>query len=327
MDNLYLVSSGLIYNLREDRHGRRIPVSPEDMGEYRVILADEYFFYLRVGKLNVKKRKVAAVIENYLNSIFPMELFGGFIISENKGVYTALIYKREFLEHIASLSEFLNRAKKISTAFCELSQNYDEFIFQAGDRFYESKGETLTVIPPAKEAISADDYLEGLGQIKCDLDLPLLRRSKGGIKGYYKAIAAFAAAFLLFIGGNFLTLTAAKKSEKELSAQLTELYKAAGVEGEADPYGALGKLIRQESAPRFSGLAILSAAGAAAGESITLETFSVNDRSVRLEGKAADFAAVENMVKGMEDSLKKAINLEDSRQAEDKIAFTVRYIP
>ncbi|MDR2400295.1 MAG: hypothetical protein LBD73_01420 [Deferribacteraceae bacterium] len=327
MDNLYFVKDGLIYNLREEGARRTLPITPDISGDYSVLLSDDYFFYTRVGKLNVKKRKVGAIAENYLSAAFPMDLLGGFILFENKGVYTALIYKQEFLEHASALQNFLNRAKKISTAFCELSKNYSEFIFSTGERFYSIKDNALTVVASAENAATIEDCIYSLKSLKCDLNIPLTKRIKAGFKGYYKAAAVFALSFLFFLGGNIFSLSDAKRKEKELSAQLAELYASAGVAGERDPYGALTKLSNNQSEATLSPLGILTVTAEAAGADIAFDTFSINDRSVRIEGKAANFASVDSMVKNLERSLQKQINLEDTRQNGDKVTFSVRYTP
>jgi hypothetical protein len=328
MNSLYLVKNGLVYNLLEEGLRRTIPIDYNmAAGDYHVLISDDYFFYTRIGKLNVKKRKVGSVAENYLAAAFPMELLGGFILFENKGVYTALVYKQEFLEHIAPLQNFLNRAKKISTAFCELSKSYDDFIFNAGDRFYSIKEESLTVISTAENAATIDDCLYALKGLKCDLDIPMTKRGQTGFKRYYMSAAAFALSFLFFLAGNIFTLADAKKKEKELSARLVELYTAAGVAEEKDPYGALVKLSGEQRETRLFPLNILNIAAEAAGSAVTFETLSINDRAVRIEGKAENYAAVDDMVKNLEKTLRKQVNLEDTRQNGDKVIFTARYTP
>jgi hypothetical protein len=320
------VKDGLIYNLREEGLRATIPVTSEITGDYHVLLSDDYFFYTRVGRLNVKKRKIRAVAENYLAAIFPMDLLGGFVLFDNKGVYTALIYKPEFAELAESLSGFLNRAKKISTAFCELSVNYEDFVFKTRERFYESKGETLTVIASAENAATAEDCFYSLKGLKCDLDIPFTDRGKNNLKAHYKLLIAVAAAFLLFLGGNILNLADAKKTEQALSEELERLYTAAGVAAETDPYGTLVKLSNTQNQSSLSPLNTLSTASEAAKD-ITFEIFSINERLVRIEGKAENFAAVDDLVKNLEKSLQKQINLEDTRQNGDKVVFTARYTP
>ncbi|MDR2104895.1 MAG: hypothetical protein LBP51_03965, partial [Deferribacteraceae bacterium] len=318
---------GLIYNLGEEGLRRNIPISPNLVGDYHVLISDEYFFYTRIGKLNVKRKKVSAVAENYLSAHFPMDILDGFILFENKGIYTALIYKKVFIEHITRLQEFLNKAKRISTAFCELSKNYNDFIFSSGGRYYSVKDDSLTIIPTADNAAAIDDCLYSLKALKCDLDIPIIKRAKSAIEGYYKPVAALAASFLLFLGGNIFTLAGAKRQERALSEEIAELYLAAGVAGENDPYGALLKATANQNSPTLSPLNILAATALAAGTDVVYETFSINDRSIRIEGKAQNFAAVDAMAKNLEKTLQKQINLEDTRQSGDKVSFTVRYTP
>ncbi len=337
-DEIYLLKNGAIYSLGDYAGDSRLvrrsdgPYAISEIMErnerFHLVIDDSYFFYVAVGKLSVSRKKIRNVIENYLQSEFPMDLFSGFAIEENKGFYTALVFRSDLGELIASEAAFFRKARKISTPFCEVAARYPTFLFTDGNRVYQKKEDALETLSDKPEGtLQASDMWSELLPLKCDVQLPGIQKNREALKGYQTLIVVVAVCYLLFLASGIIGVMAASRSASFYESQLDAYYTQAGVIDSADPYGTLiSKAQRSVLAP-FRVMDVMKNLGEAIPAEVRVESFSINEKTVRIDGFTKDFEEMETLKTTLENKLKKKITVEDSRQAGDQIKFIIRYEP
>jgi hypothetical protein len=328
-DEIYVLKQGALHSINS-RLG--VPLSFEEIehgrARYQLLIDDSYFFYIAIGKLSVSRKKLNTVVANYLQSLFPMDLFAGFALENKNGFYTALIYKQEFADLLREHGQLFRMARKISTAFCELSSRYESFLFTDNSRVYEKDGNKIDLLQATPAGtLRADDIYGDILPFKTEISLRGVKATD--MYRHYKLAGIFAGVcYLLFLASGIMDVQAVKKLDGAYQAQLEEYYAQAGVAESADPYGSLRAQVEQRPLAPFRVLDILHSLGQAVPESLNIEHFNINERLIRIEGFTTDFAQMEQLIASMEERLQKKVTLEDSRQAEDgQIKFVIRYEP
>ncbi len=327
MADVYLLKDGALYNLSS---GSSLPLNIDEVhdGDYQLFIDDAYFFYVQVGKLNLSRKKVRPVVENYLQSVFPLELFSGFALFENKNEFTALVYRDTLSTLLEQHKSFFCGAKKISTAFCELSIRYNDFIFYDGAKTYMKKGSMLEVLAEtSNEAIKASDLWDELIPLKTSIDIPGIKKEKAPVNNYVSAAIVIGVCYIFFLMAQVVSVMADKKVENQLNARLTKYYEQLKVDDKADPYGTLISMAQRQVIAPFRILNLLNDLGNSVPKTIQIESLSVNERLARVEGYGRDFAAIEELKKSLDIKLKKQTTLEESRQIDDRVKFVIRYEP
>jgi hypothetical protein len=331
MDEIYLLKNGSLYNIKENSALRMLnPVDVGDVvnsgGKFQLIIDDSYFFYVYVGKLSVNHKKVRSMIGNYIQSMFPQELFADFTIYNNKGVYVAMLFRKELKEYIKDNVELFRKARRLTTMFCELFQRYDTFLFTDGVRVYERREDSVELLSSTPEGtLTAGEVIYDMLPLGADIPLPEVRRSRESLNKNQMLIAAVAICYVLFLLSGIVQNMAESKRLAGYEKQLSDLYVKAGVSDNPDPYGILlSRAERRQFAP-FRALDVIKALGSGVIPEISLESMNLNERTMRIEGFAKDFAEMEKLKTSLESALRKQITVEDSRQAGDRIRFTIRY--
>jgi hypothetical protein len=323
---VFLLKDGELYS---NKHAES-PVSLSDLeAGSRLLIDDKYFFYVGLGKLSIGKSKSHPIVANYLQSLFPMDILSGFLVFEYKGEYIALIYKENFAALLENYRDVFKKAKKISTILCELSTLYSSFQFTDGQTCYEKKMEGLDIIIPenAQNVLSQNDFWLEASELKNDLSLPNIERGKAKTKGYKTIGVLTTIIYIFFLGGLLLALHGLKLTEAALSEKLSALYTEVGLANVQDPFKELENMTKSQSAAPFRSLDMLSIIGEAISKEITVDSLTVSERVVRIEGFANDFAGVESLKTDMFNRLKKEVTLDETRQLGDRVKFTMRYEP
>jgi hypothetical protein len=306
------------------------PIPTEDVlnsgNRFHLIIDDSYFFYLYVGKLSINRKKIRAMVGNYIQSMFPPDLFADFTVYDNKGVYVAMLYRNEFKELIDENIELFRKARRISTMFAELFIRYDTFLFTDGIRVYERKTESVDILSATPEGtLSLNEVIGDMLPLRSDISLPNVRKRREALNKNQTLVAVIAACYILFLLSGIVSNMAENKRLAAYEKQLSSLYAQAGVSNSPDPYGVLlSRAERRQPAP-FRALDVINILGAGVIDEITLDSISLNERMIRIEGFAEDFAEMEKLKTSLESKLRKQITVEDSRQSGDRIRFTIRY--
>jgi hypothetical protein len=330
-EEIYLLKGTSLYSVVGDSALRTVtPIAIDEVtnSRYQLIIDDSSFFYVYIGKLSVSRKKVRAVIGNYLQSLFPADLFADFTYYEDKGVYIALLYRKEFQEFATSEIELFRKARRISTVFCELVSRYETFLFTDGARVYEKKEDGLESLASTPEGtLTSVDLIAEMIPLKADIALPGIKRSREAMNKYQALIATVACCYILFLAAGIIGNMAESKRLAGYERQLQELYEKAGVASSPDPYGILiSRSDRKLMAP-YRVMDVLNSLGAAVTPDIKIDLMSLNEKTMRIEGFAPDFAAMEALKSSMESTLKKPVTIDDSRQSGEQIKFTIRYEP
>lgn len=295
---------------------------------FGLLIDDSAFFYVYVGKIGVNAKKARTVISNYLQSIFPVDMFAGFAVLEDKGTYVALVYRSEFAAFLEEEAHFFRAARKISTVLCEAFVRYDSFFYTDGQRVYEKGEQGLEIVPSAPDkALKASDLQDDVIPLKCDIELPGIKRTADPLSGTRTALIFAAVCYLLFLASQIMGVMAENKSMKSYEAVLNGYYEKAGVADSADPYGLLRSRVSKNGNIPFRVMDVLNELGKAVDAEIEVDSLTLNERLVRIEGFAKDFAGMEKLKSGMESHLNKAVTVEDSRQSGELVKFIIRYEP
>jgi len=337
-EEVYLLKDGALYNLTDYSEESRLvhrfagPFSISEIAgaseRFQLVIDDSYFFYVAVGKLSVSRRKVRNVIDNYLRSAFPMDIFAGFAVVENKGFYTALVYRSDLYDLIINETVFFRKAKKISTPLCEVSARYPTFLFTDGSKVYQKKEEALEILNDKPEGtLQASDIWHELLPLKCDIQIQGVQKSRDALKGYQRMVMVIAVCYLLFLATGITGIMSDSRSAKFYEKQLQGHYTEAGVADMADPYGTLISRAQRSIIAHFRVMEIIKNIGDAIPDDVRIESFSVNEKTVKMDGFAKDFAVMEKLKTALENKLKKNVTVDDSRQAGEQIKFIIRYEP
>ncbi|MDR0453218.1 MAG: hypothetical protein LBH05_00230 [Deferribacteraceae bacterium] len=337
-EDIYLLKNGMLYGISgysEDsrlihRHAGPFSISEilDRDRRFQLVIDDSYFFYVTVGKLNISRRKTRNVIENYLQSAFPMDLFSGFAVEENKGIYTALVFRSDLYNLMSDETVFFRKARKISTPLSEVSARYPTFLFNDGSRVYQKREDALETMSSKPEGtLQADDMWNELLPLKCEVQLPGIQKSRDEIKGYQRLIIVIAVCYILFLLSGITGIMSDSRSLKFYENQLQDYYAQADVVNSADPYGTLISRAQRSVLAPFRVMDIIKNIGDVLPKDTMIESVTVNEKMVKLEGFVKDFAGMETLKTTLESKLKKKITIDDSRQTGDQIKFTVRYEP
>jgi hypothetical protein len=325
MDATFLLKNGRLY---EPGDVTESPVSIDEInGRYQLLLEDEAFFYISMGKSAISRKKLRAVAANFIRGQFPADLFAGFALCEISGEVLILLYTEAFGEFIKNNSALFRNASKISTVFCELTARYESFTFTDNKAIYEKAPGTVTQLSSETPGtLRAKEMYEAILPLKTDLNFEGIKR-EAAVRNYAVGAVALGICYLFFMLAGVFQIAGLSKQANLATAELNRYYQEAGVENSGDPYGVLRERASKGKLAPYKILSVLHSTGTAASGDITLENITVNDAVVRFEGSTATFAAVEEFKISLEKTLKKAVSLDESREAGGKVRFVMRFEP
>lgn len=299
-----------------------------DHNKLGVLIDDSYFFYIGMDFIPLTGKKLQAVITNYLQSSFPPEMVANFSYSVIHGTIIIYLLKKELIDIITSNNIAFTNTKKLSTPLLESVAKYEEFAFQVGDTIYKKENRKLIISNgEAGAPINAEIYLENAREITQHISLPGVIKKSVAKLPLFAPILLLSVIYFAFLIGGIFEVVAASKVKKAYEAELNKVFMAAGVDKTADPYGVLLQRYKAigGAGSTESTLSTLKVLEAAAIEGVRLETLSIKDNDVKVIGSADSFAKVDEMKRAFEIALKKAVQIDDTRQVGNNITFTLHY--
>lgn len=307
------------------------PIPTEEIisdGEKTTLIIDDgYFFYVGMDSVSVTGKKLRSVAGNYLSVIFPGDMVKNYGVYQGKGFTLIFVISDELSEIIKEYPQLFSAAKKITTPFIELASRYEDFIFSDGTRLYKKNGPEITAAAPEESGVTVSDLFSEMESVGTSIQLPGVNRSRFSRAPYIAPAAILAACYVIFLTGRIISLSSISKAEEYYGDALQNVYKAAGVDSSGDPYGAL--LYKAGRANRgFDGkrvITIISDLKSAVGENAELNTFSVRDKAVRVDGLTDDFAKAESLKKNAEEKLRTSVSMDDTKKTDKGVTFVMRY--
>lgn len=329
-DYICYLRNGSLYRIV---NGSELPVTFAETlpsaGSCTLIIDDGYLFYVGMEHISVTGKKLKSVAGNYLNLIFPNDMIKSFGVFQSSAVSLIYILSYDLVKAIEENDEFFTRVKKITSPFIELAVRYHDFIYSDGSRFYKKTGAEIT---PAAVAdanhITKENLFEELDvDIKSSITLPGVSRSRFSKTPYIIPGICLGVCYLIFLIGGLVSATSASRVAKYYDNAINQVYKAANVADAGDPYGML--LYKSQAASKvFDGkrvITIINDISETLGDNVTLNTFSIRDKAVRIDGVVADFAKLEELEKYVEDKLKVQISMEDTKKTGNGVSFIMKY--
>lgn len=329
-DNIYYLKSDSLFKI-ENGGSKRSASLDEIVGlkeKYSILIDDDYFFYIGMETVSVTGKKLRDIAANYLAIIFPDDMVKSFGVSQTKGSTVIYILSDEIIALIKDNRELFNNAKKVSSPLMELVFRYEDFTFSGGGRFYKKTGTSiLPVSGGGTDYITEADLFEEISEVKNSIRLPGVSTS-----GFSKAplllpAVAFGLCYLIFVAGSVYSALSISKIGSVYEESLNKIYKTLGVDKLKDPYGALiSKSKENEVADTGKRVVeILSDLSSLERSGVKFLSFSMRDKSVRINGTAEDFTQVDSLKKQGEDKLKTNITMDDTKKTEKGVSFVMKY--
>ncbi len=311
-------------------NGSLIPITLEEIetfkGKINLLLDDNFFFYVGMDHVSITGKKLRAVAKNYLNVIFPSNLTSNYGVFQGNGYTFIYIISDELMSLIDEYPNLFSLARKITTPFTELSSRYNEFIYSDKIKTYKKDNNTI-ISTDETPTITFTDLISDISSIKTNISLPNVSKLPFNKMPFLIPAATISLVYLIFLIGSIISLNSISNVDKYYNEKLDEIYKSVGINNTNDPYGQL--LFKSGRANKdFDGkkiLEIISDLEKISKDTAIFETFSVRDKSVRIEGFTDDFAKAENLKKKAEQFLQVSVNMDDTKKTDKGVTFVMRY--
>lgn len=329
-ENVYYLKNDSLFKI--EKGGSKRSASLEEIislkDKYSLLIDDEYFFYIGMETISVTGNKLRSIASNYLEIMFPGDMVKSFGVCRTKDSTIVLILAPEIIALIKDNRVLFNKAKKISTPFMELVFRYEDFTFSGGGRFYKKTGTGITSISDGgSNFITETDLFEEIMEVKNSLHLPGVASSHFSKMPLLIPAVVFGVCYIVFVAGSVYSVFALNKISRSYETSLTSLYKTAGVDKAKDPYNML--VTRSKEIGSGIGdkrvVEILSDFSSLDRSGIQFKSFSMRDKSVRIDGIAQDFAQIDAFKKRMEEKLKITVTTDDTKKTEKGVSFIIRY--
>ncbi len=295
-------------------------------GKINLILDDNFFFYVGMDNVSITGKKLRAVAGNYLNVIFPSNLTNNYGVFQGSGYTFIYLISNELMSLIDEYPNLFSLAKKITTPFTELSSKYNEFIYSDGIKTYKKDNNVITSTDEIP-TITFNDLISDISSIKTNISLPNVSKLPFNKMPFLIPAITVSIVYLIFLIGSIISLSSISSVDEYYNEKLNEIYTSAGVKNTNDPYGQL--LYKSgRSNKDFNGkkiLEIISDLEKIAKDTAFFETFSVRDKSVRVEGFTDDFAKAESLKNKAEQFLQLPVNMDDTKKTDKGVTFVMRY--
>lgn len=329
-DNIYYLKNDSLFKIEDGGHKRSASLD-EIIGlkeKYSLIIDDAYFFYIGMETVSVTGKKLKDIAANYLAIMFPDDMVKSFGVSQTKGSTVIYILSDEIITLIKDNRELFNKAKKISSPFMELVFRYEDFTFSGGGRFYKKTGTSIIPVSGGgTDYITETDLFEEISEVKNSLRLPGVASS-----GFSKAplllpAIVFGLCYIIFVAGSVYSALSVSKIGGVYEESLNKIYKTLGVDKLKDPYGALIARSKENETGDIGKrvVEILADLSELERSGVKFVSFSMRDKSVRINGTAADFAQVDALKKQGEDKLKTVVTMDDTKKTEKGVSFVMKY--
>lgn len=329
-ENIYYLKDDTIFKLNDGggKHSVSLGEVLESSEKMSLLIDDKYLFYIGMENVSVSGRKLYDIAKNYLSMTLPGEMIKSFGVYQTKGVTVIFIVSEALVELIKNNKELFDLAKKVSTPFFEMTLRYEDFVFSDGERFYKKSGSTIVMAPQnGSDFITSSDLFDEITEVKNSIKLPGVAASQFSKAPLALPIAALAVCYLLFVIGGVVSSVSLSKLSGYYDDNLNKIYEQLGVAKAKDPYGML---VFKSKASSDSGggkraLEILEDISGVAVDGVKLTTFSIRDKSVRVDGSANDFAQVDALKKQMEEKLKIDVTMDDTKKTAKGVTFVMKY--
>lgn len=328
-ERVYYLKNGSLYKLTAGSL-RQVDIDDilSDTEKHALLIDDAYFFYVGMDSVPVSGKKLRAVAENYLFSLFPADMVKSFGILQNNGMMLIYIISKELTDIIEEYPELFSSFKKISSPFFELCIKYNEFVFSDGAKLYKKSGNTVSMAQNGETRfIKAEDLFETMDGVKGAVSLPGIQKKSFAKIPLLMPAVVLLLCYIAFIISGLSENAAYKRISDYYNNALHTVYKNMNVASSKDPYGALIQKSRQVTGADAAEktLSVLDNLKGAVIDGITLNNISIRDNDIRVEGAALNFTQVESLKKAMETKLQAAVNVDDTKKTKDGISFVMKY--
>ncbi len=329
MENNYYLKDGLIYKISGSSIYR---VSTEDVlsdsSKTGLLIDDAYFFYVGMEHIATSAKKIKSIAANYLNILFPADIISSYGVFQTSSKTVIYLINNNLLDIIQNNIELFAGFKKISTPFLELCIKYNDFIFSDGIKKYKLADNFVSLTNDNEaDYITSQDLLDTFDNIKYSITLPGIVRKTAMQLPIVAPAALLILIYIIFIVGNVSKITSYNKVNSYYEEALLKVYNNLGVASSKDPYGSLLQQAKAVTGGSNSQriISVLDDLNNAAVNGVTYEGLNIRDDDIRINGKAGNFAQVEEVKKAMENKLQNSINIDDTKKTKDGITFTMKY--
>ncbi len=322
----YLKGNELYYS----DNGILRPITLEEIESLKskisLILEDKFFFYVGMDNVSVSGKKLRSVAKNYLNIIFANHMINNFGVFQGKGYTLIYIISPELISIIEEYPNLFSIAKKITTPFIELTYRYNDFIYTDGIKSYKKDG-SLILSTEEEATFTVNDFFSEIALPVTNIHLPGISKLNFIKAPIILPAATVAICYIFFLIGNIVSLNSIANTEKKYEEMLNNLYKSVNIDTNKDPYGML--LYKSgNSSKNFNGkrvVTIIDDLQKISKDIGKMDTLSIRDKSVRVNGMTEDFTKIELLKKKAEEVLKTSVTMDDTKKTDKGVTFVMRY--
>ncbi len=323
--NTYFFKDNKLYKITSE--GNRIPVDSVSDKSYRLLISDDYFFYMSL-EIPSGAQKPKEIVRHYLMANFPEEITSEFGIVSFDNNYIVFIVGRELRQAIAQKLSLFKRAKSISTPFVEQCFLRQPFNYISGSCLYSFNGKTVSLSDePSIKALTEEQLIPHATDIKSSISLPGISNTAISKKHLVTVLLILLFSYALFLGAEFLHVKTYTTKYKRLERRIARLYREAGIsDNTSDPYGMLlykaSKFKPDRSVKRVSRMLEILTEATPTG--CTINRLTWNQGTVTFSGTAGNLMQIDQLKDYLQKHTK-SVALENTNRTNSAIKFVVKF--
>ncbi|MDY6820245.1 MAG: hypothetical protein SVN78_01310 [Deferribacterota bacterium] len=324
--NRIYLKDNRFYKIIDSKHLEEIDIEYLKESIFQLIIDDSYFFYDSLELPTTNKRKLRAIIKNYLLTNYPEELikYFSYININNKTII--YIINNELIELTYKYTELFKLADRISTPLLEALSLYNNFTYKTKNIIYEIENMQIKHLnKDSGNVLTADDIIYNLQNINLDIDL-LIKKENALLlfKKYRIPIVLLTIAYVLFVAGEIIKINTLENRLEKYNNLLIEIYRDAGVLDSSDPLGLLLSKVNSDNNNNKIILPTIYKISKAVDNNTTIDSININFDTIRFDGITQDYKSLEEITSNLEKETGKHVTILNTNKEKEYIKFSIR---